>query len=202
MSAKWWPFCCSHNMFMKSALNVGISNSLRLYSHHTNSTQWGQVVMYSCLHKLSHHLFRQWLVTCLVPSLYLNHCWLTVNHYDLNSRTAIGYMIIGTEQLLATAVKDHALWNQSWKKNKYIEKKSSFRQCRIFNTDYIRKYDEFWNKYAYHDPAFSNCHNHWRYLFMLFVYIMPQQLAVSVKWLSIMIMSALTLERWSWAKRT
>ena len=35
----------------------------------------------------------------------------------------MGYMIIGTEQLLATAVKDHALWNQSWKKNKYIEKK-------------------------------------------------------------------------------
>ena len=31
------------------------------------------------VNKLGQHYFRKWLVTCLVPSHYLNQCWLIVN---------------------------------------------------------------------------------------------------------------------------
>ena len=41
-------------------------------------THWGQA-MHLYVSKLGHHCFREWLVTCLVPSHHLKQCWNIVN---------------------------------------------------------------------------------------------------------------------------
>ena len=41
-------------------------------------THWGWVT-HICISKLSHHCFKQWHVPCMVPSHYLNQCWIIVN---------------------------------------------------------------------------------------------------------------------------
>ena len=45
------------------------------------NSEWSHLplVTHICLSELGHHWFRWWLVTCSVPSHYLNQCWFLVN---------------------------------------------------------------------------------------------------------------------------
>ena len=50
----------------------------------THNVYWNPVT-YTRSDALDHHRFRQWLFAFLAPSLYLNQCWIIVNHTLVNT---------------------------------------------------------------------------------------------------------------------
>ena len=68
-----------NNMFSWQAGNAAHDTKTWRYQCITNHclTHWGRA-MYICVSELGHHWFRWWLVACLVPSHYLNQCWVIV----------------------------------------------------------------------------------------------------------------------------
>ena len=77
---QWW--LVSWHIYASLGLNeIYLILTLRLHEHHgsLNQQQPDFVQQLSFNSELGQHWFRQWLVTCSIPSHYLNQCWLVVN---------------------------------------------------------------------------------------------------------------------------
>ena len=133
-----------------------------------------QLVSHMCVIELSHHRFRQWLVTCLAQSYSLNQCWLIeTNKFwlsKLHSKLSVilppicsGFHVLRPNDSLRPndaylrlqANQPVLVLTMAWRLNHYLN------QCwNIVNSNWTLRHKLQWNRnrnsYIFIKNAFEN----------------------------------------------